>query len=237
MKRIYWLLIAAVPVLLWWLSQGGSHQEAQQASPSKPEAEKPPSAPETTQEAVKDLPTPSNGTFPKPAPAEARAPQEVPETPAPQEATASPEASAPAEVPVDAPEVVEETAPVEAPAPPAASTEKIKEAAETAPPTTPQVEAPAALVEGEPIQVFDSKDRALDCQLLDITGSQAMVRCPESLPEKEKARLVLPFGSEAITVNGQLVAVEDGVSRFKILTMKAGQKKRFEDYLSQRLGL
>ncbi|MBX3166134.1 MAG: hypothetical protein KF760_01935 [Candidatus Eremiobacteraeota bacterium] len=220
MKRIYWLLIAAVPVLLWWLSQGGSHQEAQQPNSAKPDADKPPSAPETTPEAVKDLPTSSNGTFPKAAPAEA---------------PVAGEAAPPAEAPAEKESVVEE-----APAlvPPVAPPEKLEEAAETAPPTTPQIEvSPAAPVEGEPIQVFDSKDRALDCQLLDITSSQALVRCPESLPEKEKARLVLPFGSEAITVNGQLAAVEDGISRFKIMTMKAGQKKRFEDYLSQRLGL
>lgn len=243
MKRIYWLLIAAVPMLLWWLSQGGSSQEAQPSSPSKPDAEKPASAPETTPEAVKDLPTSSNGTFPKAPPAEAPAPQAPApvEVPAPAEAKAPGEAEAPAAPPeppeAAAPEAAAPVAVEVAPAPPAAPAEMIEELAETAPPTTPQIEAPAAPAEGEPIQVFDSKDRALDCQLLDITGGQALVRCPESLPDKEKARLVLPYGSEAITVNGQLVGVEDGVSRFKIMTMKAGQKKRFEEYLSQRLGL
>lgn len=227
MKRIYWLLIAAVPVMLWWLSQGGSHQEAQQATPDKPEPDKAPSAPETTPEAVKDLPTSSNGTFPK-----AAAPTD---TTAPAEAAAPAEATAPAAAEAPTPVVVE-SAVVESPSP-----EQIQEAAETAPPIVPQIEvapaAPAAAGSGETIQVFDSQERALDCQLLEITSSQALVRCPEALPEKEKARLVLPFGDAALTVNGQLVAVEDGVSRFKIMTMKAGQKKRFEDYLSQRLGL
>ncbi len=212
MKRIYWLLIAAVPVVLWWLSQGGSHQEAQPA-PAKPESEKPPAAPETPPEAAKDLPTSSNGSFPKAAPA-------------------APEATEPGQTPAP---VVEAPDPV----PPAAPPEKIQEAAETAPPAAPQIEAPAATPSsgGEQIQLFDSKDRPLKCQLLDITSAQAVVSCPESLPEKEKVRLVLPYNDEAITVNCQLLGVEDGASRFKIMTMKAGQKKRFEDYLSQRLGL
>ena len=216
MKRIYWLLIAAVPVVLWWMSQSGS-QEAQPV-PAKPEGDKPPAAPEPTPEASKDLPTSSNGTFPK-----AAAPTEPPPA-------------------TEAPATAETPAPVEeapAPVPPAAPPEQIQEVAETAPPAAPQIEAPAAAapVEGEPIQLFDSKDRPLSCQLLDITGAQAVVRCPESLPEKEKVRLVLPYNDEAITVNCQLLAVEDGASRFKIMTMKAGQKKRFEEYLSQRLGL
>lgn len=215
MKRIYWLLIAAVPVMLWWLSQGS--QSETKPAPAKPEPEKQPSAPETTPEAVKDLPTSSNGAPPK---------------------------AAPAEVAVEAPEVAvePESAPPEDPQPepvavvaPAAPAEKIEEAAETAPPLAAQIEAvPAPAVEGEAIQLFDSKDRPLECQLLSITSSHAQVRCPESLPEKEKVRLVLPFKKEAITVNGQLQGVEEGVSRFKIMTMKAGQKKRFEDYLAQR---
>ena len=230
MKRIYWLLIAAVPVVLWWLSQGGSHQEAQQ---SKTDADKPPEAkPEARPEAAKDLPTSSNGTFPKVVAEVAPVEPTVPDSGASGVVPAEP--TVPAEAHSEA-SASEPPAPVPPPAPP----EDIQQAAETAPPVSPQIETPApvASAEVESIQVFDSKDRALDCQLIDITSSQALVRCPETLAEREKARLVLPFGSEAITVNGQLQGVEDGVARFKIMTMKAGQKKRFEDYLSQRLGL
>lgn len=221
MKRVYWLLIAAVPVVLWWLSQGGSHQEP--AAPAKP-APEPQPKPETAQEPAKDLPTPTNGTFHKQAPAEAAPVDSAPAEPTPEPA---------AEPVVEAP-----------PAPP----EKVEEAAEIAPPATPQIEVPKAAEaekvepalsaqQGEKIQMFDSKDRALEARLLDITSGQAQVICSESLPDKEKVRLVLPFGDEALTVNGQLLVEEGGVLRFKIMTMKAGQKKRFEDYLSQRLGL
>ena len=124
---------------------------------------------------------------------------------------------------------------LEAVVPPAAPAEKIAEAAELAPPSAPQIEvsAPESAAEGELIQLFDSKERSQEGRLLEITGLQAYVRC-DSLPEKEKVRLVLPFGEAALTVNGQLLSVEEGVSRFKILTMKAGQKKRFEEYLAQR---
>jgi len=91
-----------------------------------------------------------------------------------------------------------------------------------------------AEVNAELVQVFDSQDQPLECHLVDVTSQQALLRCPVELPEKEKVRLVLPFGDQAITVNAQLQAVEEGVSRFKIMTLKAGQKKRFEEFLAQR---
>ncbi|MFN8609290.1 MAG: hypothetical protein U0931_17260 [Vulcanimicrobiota bacterium] len=214
MKRVYWLLIAAVPVVLWWLSQGGSQQEAQPApaAPPEPEAE-PPAKTEAPAEVAKDLPTSSNGAFHK------AAPEAAPETVA------------------NEPEQVEQAADL---APPLAPQLEVVPEPEPVPVAEPAVtveSSPAAAPEGEKIQLFDSKERACEAWLVDITSAQAQVTCSESLADKEKVRLVLPFGEEAITINAQLQGGEQGLLRFKIMTMKAGQKKRFEDYLSQRLGL
>ncbi|MBS2040372.1 hypothetical protein JST97_35620 [bacterium] len=233
MKRVYWLLIAAVPVVLWWLSQGGSQQETQQSPPSKPDPKpdpKPQPGPEGAPEPVKDLPAPTNGTFHKPAPSETVAPPEAVES-SPAEAVQEATEVAPSDSPqVEVPEAsVPEPQPEPVEAVPVQESEPVQ-VSEPAPVSEP-------VKEGETIQLFDSKDRALEARLVDITSSQAQVTCSESLPEKEKVRLVLPFGEEAITVNGQLLGQEQGVLRFKIMTMKAGQKKRFEDYLSQRIGL
>lgn len=224
MKRVYWLLIAAVPVMLWWLSQGGSQQESQKA-PARPEPEKPKPEPEKSPDALKDLPTSSNGAFPKAAPVETAPVVEPPDSDPPVQEPSV----------VEVPPEVTEAAPEESVAP-AAPPEKIAEVAEIAPPAAPQIEVAVSepVVESDSIQLFDSKDRSQDARLLEITGLQAYVRCTTALPDKEKVRLVLPFGESALTLNGQLLSVEEGVSRFKILTMKAGQKKRFEEYLAQR---
>jgi len=210
MKRIYWLLIAAVPVVLWWLSQSGNPQDSKSSAPPQPNPE--PAKPEAATEPAKDLPTSSNGTFPKPA------------------AAAEP-----------APPVAVEPAPAAAVEAPPAPPEQIQQAAELAPPVVPQLEtkpvveeAAVAEADGELVQVFDSKDQPLECQLVEVTTHQALLRCPVELPEKEKVRLVLPFDDQAITVNAQLVGVDEGIAKFKIMTLKAGQKKRFEEYLAQR---
>lgn len=209
MKRVYWLLIAAVPVVLWWLSQGGSPQESQPAAPAQPAPEPQPKE-EAPPEPARGAPAATNGAFHKPVPSEV-APEPAEESPAPSESSP-------------------------------AAPEEVEQAAETAPPETPQIEVspvpaqpePESPPQGEKIQLFDSKDRSLEASLLEISSGQARVACGETLPDKEKVRLVLPFGAEAITVNGQLLGQEQGVARFKIMTMKAGQKKRFEEYLAQR---
>lgn len=198
MKRVYWLLIAAVPVVLWWLSQGASRQEAQQPAAAKPERETPVPPSDAAPEPAKEMPTSSNGASPR--------------------TTAPPEEVSPDPI------------------------EQVQEAAQSDPEISPQIEvAPEVVVKEasvdvaeETVQVLDSKDRPQNCQLLEITKEHALVRCPEDLPEREKVRLVLPFADQAITVNGQLLSIEDGVSRFKIMVMKAGQKKRFEEFLGQR---
>ena len=212
MKRVYWLLIAAVPVLLWWLSQSGASQEAKPAAP-KPSPE--PVKTETPSEQAKDLPTSSNssnGTFPKPS-----ASKDVPPSPVGDGPPAGGLETSPTH-----PEQTEQEPEVAPPAVPESEVEQVVE------------EAAADESAGELVQIFDSRDQSLECQLIEVTTSQALLRCPVELPEKEKVRLVLPFSEQAITVNAQLQAVEEGVSRFKIMTLKAGQKKRFEEYLAQR---
>lgn len=136
---------------------------------------------------------------------------------------------APAPVAEPAPAPVTEPAPVAAPVAEEPQAEPVAEA--------PVTEDPPVAAEAPPhtIQLMDSKDQSFQASLLELDAKSATVRCSQTLGSEERVRLVLPFGGQSLTVNAQLVEADGDVLKFKVMTlMKAGQKKRFEEYLSQR---
>ncbi|MBT9585675.1 hypothetical protein IV102_20205, partial [bacterium] len=69
---------------------------------------------------------------------------------------------------------------------------------------------------------------------IELDAKSATVRCSQTLGSEERVCLVLPFGGQSLTPSASTSWALTDVLKFKVMTMKAGQKKRFEEYLSQR---
>ena len=203
MKRAYWLLVAAVPLVLWALSRGGTPDERQETPPA---SESPAKSEKEAGSEPKAEPKPEPKAEPEPEP------------------KAEPEPEPKAE-PKPEPKAEPKPEPKAEPKPEPKAEPK------------PEPKADKSAAAAETIQVLDSKDQSFDAGLLAIDLKVAHISSSKTLDAGEKVRLILPFGDQFLTVNAQLLEADGSEMKFKVMSMKTGLKKRFEEYLSQRQSL